>query len=43
MGSFFNGKNWGFSWEKVHEDAEMLEHATSSAVLEKTISFFRRT
>ncbi len=24
----------GFSWESVHEDAEMLEHATSSEVLE---------
>ncbi len=29
----------GFSWEKVHEDAEMLEHATSSAVLEKLYHF----
>jgi DtxR family Mn-dependent transcriptional regulator len=25
----------GFSWENVHEDAEMLEHATSPTVLEK--------
>ena len=25
----------GFSWENVHEDAEMLEHATSDTVLEK--------
>ncbi|MDO9629463.1 MAG: metal-dependent transcriptional regulator [Acholeplasmataceae bacterium] len=24
----------GFSWESVHEDAEMLEHATSTEVLE---------
>ncbi|HOI85838.1 MAG TPA: metal-dependent transcriptional regulator [Acholeplasmataceae bacterium] len=29
----------GFSWENVHEDAEMLEHATSPAVLEKLYHF----
>lgn len=29
----------GFSWENVHEDAEMLEHATSSEVLEKLYHF----
>lgn len=29
----------GFSWEKVHEDAEMLEHATSLEVLEKLYHF----
>lgn len=29
----------GFSWENVHEDAEMLEHATSPDVLEKLYHF----
>lgn len=29
----------GFSWENVHEDAEMLEHATSPEVLEKLYHF----
>lgn len=29
----------GFSWENVHEDAEMLEHATSAEVLEKLYHF----
>lgn len=29
----------GFSWENVHEDAEMLEHATSAEVLEKLFHF----
>lgn len=29
----------GFSWENVHEDAEMLEHATSVEVLEKLYHF----
>ncbi|OHE25967.1 MAG: hypothetical protein A2Z84_06145 [Tenericutes bacterium GWA2_35_7] len=29
----------GFSWENEHEDAEMLEHATSSEVLEKLYHF----
>ncbi|MDY0294779.1 MAG: metal-dependent transcriptional regulator [Acholeplasmataceae bacterium] len=29
----------GFSWENVHEDAEMLEHATSREVLEKLYTF----
>lgn len=29
----------GFSWEEVHEDAEMLEHATSKHVLEKLYHF----
>ncbi len=29
----------GFSWDEVHEDAEMLEHATSKHVLEKLYHF----
>ena len=29
----------GFSWDSVHEDAEMLEHATSDFVLEKLYQF----
>jgi DtxR family transcriptional regulator, Mn-dependent transcriptional regulator len=29
----------GFSWDSVHEDAEMLEHATSDLVLEKLYHF----
>ncbi len=29
----------GFSWETVHEDAEMLEHATSEKLLEKLYEF----
>jgi len=29
----------GFSWESVHEDAEMLEHAASPEVLEKLYHF----
>lgn len=29
----------GFSWDSVHEDAEMLEHATSDFVLEKLYHF----
>jgi DtxR family Mn-dependent transcriptional regulator len=29
----------GFSWESVHEDAEMLEHATSPEVLESLYKY----
>jgi DtxR family Mn-dependent transcriptional regulator len=29
----------GFTWDSVHEDAEMLEHATSDFVLEKLYHF----
>lgn len=29
----------GFSWEEVHEDAELLEHATSKKVLDKLYHF----
>jgi DtxR family Mn-dependent transcriptional regulator len=29
----------GFSWEDVHEDAELLEHATSKKVLDKLYHF----
>lgn len=29
----------GFSWESVHEDAEMLEHATSPNVLNRLFDF----
>jgi DtxR family Mn-dependent transcriptional regulator len=29
----------GFSWDSVHEDAEMLEHSTSDLVLEKLYKY----
>ncbi|MBE0701097.1 MAG: metal-dependent transcriptional regulator [Acholeplasmataceae bacterium] len=29
----------GFSWENVHDDAEMLEHATSDEVIDKLYDF----
>lgn len=32
----------GFSWERVHEDAERLEHATSETVLNKLYDFIGR-
>ena len=35
----FLTKKLGFSWESVHEDAEMLEHASSDELLNKLESF----
>lgn len=32
----------GFSWETVHEDAEMLEHATSERLVEKLYEYLDR-
>ncbi|MBU1141750.1 MAG: metal-dependent transcriptional regulator [Firmicutes bacterium] len=32
----------GFSWESVHEDAEMLEHATSNKVMEKLYDYLNQ-
>lgn len=32
----------GFSWESVHEDAEMLEHATSPEVLNRLFEYLGR-
>jgi len=32
----------GFSWEDVHEDAELLEHATSKNVLDKLYDYLEK-
>lgn len=38
----FLTKKLGFSWETVHEDAEMLEHATSDRLVEKLYEYLDR-
>lgn len=38
----FLTRKLGFSWENVHEDAEMLEHATSNVLIEKLYDYLDR-
>lgn len=38
----FLTRKLGFSWETVHQDAEMLEHATSDLLIEKLYEYLDR-